>query len=137
MMIKYKFLFLFFVSVLFFGCRKNTSGSGGKAQINGYLLYQGTGYLQYQNNRVTKNAVVYIKYGASTFPGTDVSQYDSQQNTDSQGNFVFGTLFEGDYYLYATGSYILPYGFIQNVSGGIHVTITTRKVTLNYDIPLQ
>lgn len=128
-MLNYKIYFLLLLPIIFFGCRKNASGSGGKAQINGFVEYQG--------NKVSKNTVVYIKYGATSFPGTDISQYDSQQNVDSQGNFVFGTLFEGDYYLYATGSYIDSYNFIKTVTGGIHVTISTRKANLNYDIAVN
>ncbi|HEX7413269.1 MAG TPA: hypothetical protein VF411_04420 [Bacteroidia bacterium] len=115
--------------LVFMGCRKNTAGSGGKASISGYVEYQG--------NRVYRNTVVFIKYGASSFPGTDVSQYDSQQNVDAQGNYNFATMFIGSYYLYARGNYIDANGFILNLTGGIQVNITDKKQNLNYDIAVH
>lgn len=116
--------------VVFMGCRKNTAGSGGKASIAGYVEYQG--------NRVYRNTVVFIKYGSTSFPGTDVSQYDSQQNVDAQGNFNFATMFMGDYYLYARGSYIDPNtGFILNLTGGIQVSITNKKQNVNNNIAVH
>lgn len=123
---------------MFFGCRKNESASGGKAQINGFVELTGTiNGIYVSNARISRNTVVYIKYGATSFPGTDISQYDNQQNVDSKGNFNFGLMFEGSYYLYATGDYIDGYGYTYSVSGGTQVNITTRKANLNYDIAVE
>ena len=121
--------------ILLGGCRKNEEASGGKAQISGFVEFTGTinGY-PVSGARISRNTVVYIKYGATSFPGTDLSQYDNQQNVDSKGNFDFGTMFIGSYYLYATGVYIENNGFQTNVAGGVQVNITNRKANLNYDI---
>ncbi|MHB8260063.1 MAG: hypothetical protein ACYDCN_08130 [Bacteroidia bacterium] len=124
--------------LLFLGCRKNAQGSGGKASISGYVELTGTVDGNYiVNARVYRQTVVYIKYGATSFPGVDPSQYDSQQNVDAQGNFNFATMFMGDYYLYATGYYILPNGFIAHLTGGIQVSITNRKQSVNNNIPVN
>ena len=117
-----KVLILFLCVIPFLSCRKNTTG--GKAQVAGFVEYIG--------NRIP-GATVYIKYGATTSPGTNPSDYDSQQTTDSQGNYTFSTLFPGDYYLFATGYYTTTFGYTR-VTGGTHVSIPNRKSSVNYDI---
>jgi hypothetical protein len=132
---KYKFLILASCLLLLLGCRTNTQGSGGKAQIAGFVEFTGIVDGVYVTNaRITTATTVFIKYGATSFPGVDISQYDSQQNVDSKGNFVFSTMFEGSYYLYATGIYVESNGFQHKVAGGVQVNITSRKANLNYDI---
>jgi hypothetical protein len=134
-MIKYKIYFVSLLCLVFLGCRKNESASGGKAQINGYVELTGTvnGVYLY-NKRISAGTTVFIKYGATSFPGTDISQYDSQQNVGANGTFDFSLMFEGNYYLYVTGYYVDGYGYTYPVSGGIQVNINTRKANLNYDI---
>ena len=137
-MVKYKIYFVFLLCFVLFGCRKNESASGGKASISGFVEFTGIiNGIYVSNAHISRNTVVYIKYDATTFPGTDVSQYDSQQNVDSKGNFNFGLMFEGNYYLYATGDYIDGYGYSYAVSGGTQVNITSRKANLNYDIAVK
>ncbi|HXD91797.1 MAG TPA: hypothetical protein VNX01_01220 [Bacteroidia bacterium] len=120
---KYKIYSVFFLFLIFISCKKE--GTGGKAQVSGFIIYNG--------NRVP-GAVVYIKYGATTFPGDNPTSYDSQQTADSQGNFVFGSLVTGSYYLYAIGHYTYPnLGFV-NVTGSTAVNIPHTKSTVNYDI---
>lgn len=118
----YKIVFVLILSIVFFGCKKE--GTGGKAQVSGFVVYNGA--------RIS-GAVVYIKYGATTFPGENPTDYDSQQTADSQGNFVFGSLTTGNYYLYATGHYTTNLGFI-NVKGSTAVNIPHTKSSVNYDI---
>jgi hypothetical protein len=132
---KYKVCYVFLICLVFLGCRKNESASGGKASINGFVELTGTVNGVYVNGaRISRNTVVYIKYDATSFPGSDVSQYDSQQNVDSKGNFNFQLMFKGSYYLYAIGDYFDANGYYYQVAGGTQVNINTRKATLNYDI---
>jgi hypothetical protein len=124
-MSKYKIYSVFFLFLIFIGCKKE--GTGGKAQISGFVVYNG--------NRVP-GAVIYIKYGATTSPGSNPAIYDSQQTSDSQGNFSFGSLTTGNYYLYAIGHYTIPNQNLGpiNVSGGTAANIPHTKSTVNYDI---
>ena len=124
-MFKYKILSLLFLCVFFLGCKKNASG--GKASISGVVYYNGS---------PVTSCIVYIKYGATTSPGTDPTQYDSQVNADGTGTFTIASLYPGDYYLYAIGHYTNPSGFggYITVTGGSHANIPHTKSTVNYDI---
>jgi hypothetical protein len=124
-MSKFKIYSLFFLFLIFIGCKKE--GTGGKAQVSGFVIYNG--------NRIP-NAVIYIKYGASSSPGNDPTSYDSQLTADAGGNFTFGSLVTGNYYLYAIGHYTTSLGFI-NVAGGTAVIIPHTKSTVNYDIAVS
>jgi hypothetical protein len=119
---KYKIYSVFFLFLIFIGCKKE--GTGGKGQISGYVIYNG--------NRIP-GAVVYIKYGTTTPQGNNPTFYDSQQTADSQGNFVFVSMVEGNYYLYAIGHYTTNLGYI-NVQGGSAAIIPHTKSSVNYDI---
>lgn len=137
-MAKCKICFVFLSCVILLGCRKNESASGGKASINGFVELTGIVNGVYVNSaRINRNTVVYIKYDATSFPGTDPSQYDNQQTVDSKGNFNFQLMFKGSYYLYATGDYFDASGYYYQVAGGTQVNINTRKATLNYDIAVS
>jgi hypothetical protein len=121
-MFKYKILSLLLVCLFFLGCKKNATG--GKASVTGFVIFNGA--------RVTP-CTVYIKYGATTSPGVDPTQYDSQQNVDGTGTFTFASLYPGDYYLFAIGHYTTSLGY-EVVTGGTHVNIPHTKSTVNYDI---
>jgi hypothetical protein len=134
-MYRIKVNFIVLICFSFLGCRKNESGSGGKAKISGYVEFTGKiGSINVTNARVYRSTVVYIKYGATSFPGIDELLYDGQQNVDTLGNFSFGSMFEGNYYLYARGFYTDSNDSTYLVTGGIQVNITNRKANLNYDI---
>lgn len=120
---KYKIYSVFFLFLIFISCKKE--GTGGKAQISGFVAYNGT--------RIT-DAIVYIKYGATTSPGTDPTFYDSQQTVSATGAFSFGSLVTGNYYLYAIGHYAKPNLGYVNVTGGTAANIPHTKSTVNYDI---
>jgi len=122
---KYKIYSVFFLFLILISCKKE--GTGGKAQITGFVVY---------NNVRIANAVIYIKYGTSTSPGSNPAFYDSQQTADSQGNFTFGSMVTGNYYLYAIGHYTDPNSYLgsKNVTGGTAVNIPHTKSTVNYDI---
>jgi hypothetical protein len=83
---------LFLFSFLIIACSK--PGPGGKAQLNVHVKEEGTG-------KVVANGVVYIRYGATEFPGADPGLYDANQLTDINGKTVFEGLRRGSYYLWA------------------------------------
>lgn len=76
----------------------NKPGAGGKAKLNIHVIHEATG-------TVVPGAVVYIKYGASEFPGADPSYYDDKRTADNSGICEFEDLRRGNYYLYAEGIY--------------------------------
>jgi hypothetical protein len=134
-MLKLKVYFIFLLSLSFLGCRKDKSGKGGLAMISGYVEFSGNFRGVYVSNaKIYSNATVYLKYGATSFPGADITQYDTSGAVDAHGNYGFGSMFEGNYYLYAVGNYIDPQNYSYPVTGGIQVNINNRKANLNYDI---
>ena len=105
----------------FGSCKKE--GTGGKSSVSGNVKH---------HQELIPNAIVYIKYGATEFPGADVSVYDDKVTSDVNANFEFKDLQKGDYYLYGigydfTGSY--------SVVGGIGVALKRNQSTIN-DIPV-
>lgn len=91
--IKYStFTLLLFLSCTIASCKKE--GTGGKSKVNGYVKH---------HNELIPNAIVYIKYGATEFPGRDVSAFDDQITADSNAHYEFDGLQKGDYYLYGVG----------------------------------
>ncbi len=103
-------------------CKKE--GLGGKEQIKGHT-YSVT------NSKVLKASTIYIKYGATSMPGTDESKYDASYCSDSNGRFEFKELKKGDYYLYATA---IDNG--QFVSGGIRIILNDSEFKENIILTL-
>ncbi|MEW6468098.1 MAG: hypothetical protein AB1458_04200 [Bacteroidota bacterium] len=87
-------LILFAVS-----CKKDDPGKGGG-------LVQGDAIVTAQvmhHFRALPNIKVYIKKGATSFPGRDSTLYDSYQVSDPGGFVRFDKLANGAYYFYAEG----------------------------------
>ena len=103
-------------------CKKE--GVGGKSSVSGNVKH---------HQELIPNAIVYIKYGATEFPGGDVSVYDDKVTSDMNANFEFKDLQQGDYYLYGVG-YDLTGSY--TVVGGIGVTLKRNKSSIN-DIPVS
>ena len=104
----------------------NKEGVGGKADIIGVVKRQGT---------PIPNAVVYIKYGATDFPGFNTSEYNDYVTAAStDASFKFENLYKGDYYLWARG---FDNSISQDVSGGITVQIKKKKETVETNIPVK
>ena len=105
-----------FISLAFFSitsCHKE--GEGGKSSISGMVKH---------HEQPIPNCVVYIKYGATEFPGTDVSKYDASVTADADANYAFSSLRKGDYYLYGVGYD----NFISEiVTGGIAIKLKYNK----------
>ena len=98
-------------------------GTGGKSNISGYVMH---------HSKLIPNAVVYIKYGAKEFPGTDVAAYDQSITADANAHYEFTDLRKGDYFLYGVGfDNSGPY----TVVGGIAVKLKYNKTTTT-DIPV-
>ena len=99
------------------GCYKE--GLGGKSTVNGYVSH---------HSHHIPNAIVYIKYDATEFPGTDVSKYDASITADANAYYEFNELRKGDYYIYAVG---YDKTILANVIGGVGVKLKYNKTTIS------
>ena len=98
-------------------------GTGGKSSVSGTV---------YHHTRPIPSCVVYIKYGATEFPGTDVSVYDASVAVDANAHYEFAGLRKGDYFLYGVGyDNAGPY----TVTGGVGVKLKYNKSTTT-DVPV-
>ena len=113
-------LLLVILCLSFSNCKKN--GLGGKAEIKGYAFYK---------SKTQKPTTFYIKYGAKSMPGSDVSKYDASSNSDTDGKFDFKNLYKGDYYIYAVS---VDGG--QTITGGVHVSLSSSDFKDNIQIDL-
>jgi hypothetical protein len=119
-----KTLFLFLSLALFGFISCGKEGTGGKAVIKGQVKH---------HDKLIPGAVVYIKYGAKDFPGSNVTYYDASVTADAQANYAFPDLKKGDYYLFGIGydsAIALP------VSGGIHAEIKKKTETVEINVPV-
>ena len=102
-----------------FSCKKY--GTGAKSSVKGTVKHHSV---------IIGNAVVYIKYGAKDFPGSDVSQYDASVSADANGNYEIKNLLKGDYYLYGVG---YDPNISANVYGGVGIKLR-RSESINTDV---
>ena len=112
-------------SIIFFtsGCKKNQLG--GKSLIEGKVVH---------HSKAVAEATVYIKMGATEFPGDDISKYDFEVTADAGGNFKVESLYKGDYYLYAIGKdFTVPPPWL--VKGGIPVKLRYNE-KLTVELPV-
>jgi len=121
---KSKIIIIAITIIIFASCKKN--GTGGKATIEGNVKH---------HTLAIPNARVYIKFGATEFPGKDLSQYDMSALADANAHYKFDDMRQGDYYLYAVG---YDNTISEDVFGGIGVSISynDRKHTINADVPV-
>jgi hypothetical protein len=108
-------------SIILTSCKK--AGLGGNSSVSGTVKH---------HVKPIPNAVVYIKYGATEFPGADVSKYDASVASDASANYSFKGLEKGDYYLYGFG---YDSTLMQNVMGGIGITLKKNQA-LSSDVPV-
>lgn len=107
--ITYSFIFLGLIA--FFSCKKNQLG--GKASVKGRVIH---------HSLPIANAIVYIKFNATEFPGDDISLYNTSVTADAQGNYEISNFYKGSYYLYSKGyDYTIASPYI--VKGGISVSV--------------
>ena len=104
-------------------CHKE--GTGGKSSVSGNVKH---------HTKLIPNAIVYIKYGATEFPGTDVSNYDASITSDTNAHYEFKDLRKGDYYLYGVG-WDPSGGAGFSVTGGVGIKLKYNNASTN-DIPV-
>lgn len=113
---------LMLVSVFTFtACKKE--GTGGKSSVSGTVKHHAI---------VIPNAVVYIKYGATEFPGADVSVYDASVVANASAQYEFKELQKGDYYIYGVG---FDSSQMQTVTGGIGIFLKKNEAKKT-DVPV-
>jgi hypothetical protein len=101
-------------SLFFYTCKKNELG--GKSKVKGVVAHHG---------KPIPNAVVYIKFNTTEFPGENSSDYDTSVNADAEGNYSID-FYKGSYYLYAMGldmAIAYPY----KVKGGLSISLRNKE----------
>lgn len=119
--ISYFALLTFFILITI-SCSKE--GPGGKAVIKGTVKHHST---------PIPGATVYIKYGSTESPGTDINYYDANVTADAQANYSFPDLKKGDYYLFGVG---FDSAAVQTVTGGLPVQIKKKTETVEVTVPV-
>ncbi len=116
-------LILISVVVLTLSSACHKEGIGGKSNVDGKVMH---------HEKPIGNAIVYIKYGVTEFPGTDVANYDDHTSCDANAKYEFTNLRKGDYYLYAVG---LDDEILSQVSGGIAIKLKYNR-DIGTDVPV-
>lgn len=107
--------------ILGFGACKKDEGPGGKKEIKGVVTRDGA---------ALAGATVSIAYGAKEATTT----FNTSTLTDASGNYTFGGLYKGDYFVDA--EYTDAMG-IKFESGGAHVKIEKKKGDVQADLTIQ
>lgn len=95
-------------------CKKNQTG--GKATLKGMVMH---------HSKAIPNAVVYIKFNTTEFPGDGPSFYNTSVTADENGNYSID-FYKGSYYIYAVGLDMdLPYPY--KVKGGLSISIRNKE----------
>lgn len=106
-------------------CDKDSPGVGGNVTLEGHVKHHTT---------VIPDSRVFIKFGATEFPGPDTTFYDGGTSANStDAHYVFTGLNPGDYYLYSAG---YDAGLQDSVFGGIGIEICEDGGTVETDIPV-
>lgn len=122
--IPYKSLLAGFAALLVFAissCHKE--GLGGNSSITGTVAHHG---------KPIPNSVVYLKFNTQDYQGDSPGDYDASVNADAKGEYTFSKVYQGDYYLFATGEDLSIH---QVVKGGVPVKVKRNKV-VTQDIPV-
>jgi hypothetical protein len=106
-------------------CKKNQLG--GKSNIKAKVMH---------HDQAIPHARVYIKFGATEFPGADVSVYDTYIDADHNGNFLVSNIYRGDYYFYAVGTDPAVSSIPDNVKGGTHLKVKMFKEITGFVVPV-
>ncbi|MEO6168662.1 MAG: hypothetical protein ABIO46_08140 [Chitinophagales bacterium] len=114
------------IAFAFSSCTK--AGLGGEATIAAFPKH---------HDKPIPNTVIYIKYDAKEFPGTDVGVYDGFKIAESEPggdpHAHFEELKKGDYYLYGVG---FDSSINQIVTGGIPVEIKEKSGETDVVVPV-
>ena len=114
---------ILFVGLALTACDPD-EGFGGNASIEGVVAH---------HHDPIANSIVYIKFDATEFPGSDVTLYDDETDADAEGNYEFTGLKKGNYYLYGVGWDSL---FTDSVFGGVPAEISKKDEVLILEVPV-
>lgn len=112
------YLILSLLLVTFSGCRKETVNPDGKIIVEGTLRLRVTAV---HHSWGVPGIRIYLKKGATEFPGYDPAVYDFSIQADNEGVATFDKLYPGKYFLYAQG---WDYYWADTVIGYSPVTLT-------------
>ena len=112
--------FIIILMLSFTSCKKDP-GFGGDANVKGVVTINGV---------ATPGAIVYISFDTKTAS----DKHDGTTVTDAGGNYTFGGITRGDYFVTAT--YTSPTG-IMFKSGGAHVEIGKKKGDVTVNLTLE
>ena len=121
--IRFIYLALLLLTVSFYSCDPDDPGLGGESSVSGKVVH---------HDDPIPNALVFIKFGAKEFPGSDSTVYDLSVIADQNGDYSITGLKKGDYYLYGTG---FDAAINQAVFGGIPISLG-KKEDLSSDLPV-
>lgn len=85
------------------------------------------------HDRAIPGAKVYLKKGATAFPGSDVSVYDQSTEAGTDAGYHFHELEPDKYYLYAEG---WDDGINDSVFGGVPIEISGEEEMEETDVPV-
>lgn len=91
-------LFLSLAGIVFYGCNKDPEQPIPSDKIKATLVVE-----VMHHQWTIPNIPVYLKKGATEFPGQDISVYDLTLTTNQAGNVQFKDLLYGNYYLFVKG----------------------------------
>lgn len=112
---------LAWASVMLFSCKKE--GTGGKSSVKGYAKH---------HSAPIPNCTIYIKYGATDFPGSNTGNYDASVKADGSGHYEISGLRKGNYYLYGVG---YDAAIAAPVTGGVGIKLRYNE-KLETNVPV-
>ena len=126
-----KLVFISLICVFVFSCKKDETNGGAGTIVQGDAIV----YAQVMHHHYEiANIKVWIKKGATSFPGVDTTLYDSYQISDMHGFVRFDKLVNGSYYFYAKGFDAI---FWSNVMGYVPFSIDNKPgETKEYDVTI-
>lgn len=106
-------------------CDKDSPGLSGNVTLEGHVKH---------HSAAIPNSRVYIKFGASEFPGADTTLYDAGTSANStDAHYSISGLSPGDYYLYGVG---YDPSLQDSVFGGIGIEICEDGGTVETNVPV-
>lgn len=123
-----QFSYVLLVILAFASCSK--PGTGGRSRINVFVMRD-------TEKSLIQDMQVYIKYGATTSPGTEAGDYNDSEITNHHGKCSFKGLRRGNYFFYTEGFDSL---YQDSVSGEGFLEIDNKSGERNlviYTLPIQ
>lgn len=122
---KIQYILIAFALLLIFSCKPEQVDVPPTGTISGHVMH---------HNDAIPNAIVYIKYDATDFPGPNPEDYDDQTTASAgDAHYTFSGLGKGPYYLYGIGT---DESCSCEVVGGIPVTLIKDNEAVESNIPV-